>query len=469
MSVSDPASSPLRVAIIGSGPAAFYAAEVLLKQVGAGVQVDMIERLPTPYGLVRGGVAPDHQKIKSVTRIYEGIAKLPGFRFFGNLEFGRDVTLDDLTAHFHQIVFATGAQTDRQIGVPGEDLKGIHSATEFVAWYNGHPDFRDRRFDLSVERAAVVGVGNVAIDVSRILLLPQSEREITDMAPHALAALASSRVREVSMLGRRGAAQAAFTNIEIKELGHRIDGDVVVTPEDVELDAMSVAEVEAGGRIAKEKIDVLRAYAAAERSGQAGRLNVRFLVSPLEFLGDADGHVRAMRIERNELVRDERGGIACKGTGRTEEIPVGLVFRSVGYKGVALPGVPFDERRGVIPNDHGRILSVVNGTPVRGCYVTGWIKRGPNGVIGTNKADSVDTAKGMIEDASQGARLTPAHTRPEAFEALVRARQPRAVSFEDWLRLDQLEIARGTPLRRPRVKFTAVADMLAALAAPAAS
>ena len=464
MSATESSASPLRVAIIGSGPAAFYAAEVLLKQAAIPVQVDMIERLPTPYGLVRGGVAPDHQKIKSVIRIYEGIAKLPGFRFFGNLEFGRDLALDDLAAHFHQVVFAFGAQTDRHIGVPGEDLAGIHSATEFVAWYNGHPDFRDRRFDLSVEHAAIVGVGNVAIDVSRILLLPQSEREITDMAQHALDRLAESRVREVSMLGRRGAAQAAFTNLEIKEMGHRIDGDVVVAPADLELDEMSAAEVEAGGRIAKERMDILRAYAAAAPSGKPGRLNVRFLTSPLEFLGDAEGRVRAMRLERNELVRDEQGSIACRGTGRIEEVPVGLVFRSVGYKGVALPGVPFDARRGVIPNAQGRVLDAPGGAAVPGLYASGWIKRGPNGVIGTNKADSVETAKGMLEDAAQGVRLTPAAPSTEAFAAFARERQPRIVSFEDWQRLDQIEIARGVALSRPRLKFTAVEDMLVALA-----
>ena len=464
MSASGPHSPPLRVAIVGSGPAAFYAAEHLLKQADTPVTVDMIERLPTPYGLVRGGVAPDHQKIKSVIRIYEGIAKLPGFRFFGNLEFGRHVTLDDLAAHYHQVVFACGAQADRRMGVPGEDLAGIHSATEFVAWYNGHPDFRDRRFDLSVERAAVVGVGNVAIDVSRILLLPQSERELTDMAPHALEALAGSRVREVSMLGRRGAAQAAFTNLEIKELGHRIDGDVVVAAEDVELDAVSAAEVEAGGRIAGEKLAVLHAYAAAAPSGKPGRLRVRFLVSPVEFLGDATGHVRAMRLERNELVRDERGGAVCRGTGRIEEVPVGLVFRSVGYQGVALPGVPFDDRRGVIPNDHGRVLAAAGGDPVPGFYTSGWIKRGPSGVIGTNKADSVETAKAMLEDAARGVLLMPRSGPAGAFEALARARQPRLVSFDDWLRLDRIETERGAAVSRPRIKFTAVEDMLAALA-----
>jgi ferredoxin--NADP+ reductase len=462
MSVAGTPSSPLRVAIIGSGPAAFYAAEQLLKQGGGGVQVDMLERLPTPYGLVRGGVAPDHQKIKSVIRIYEQIAKLPGFRFYGNLEFGRHVSLEDLSRHFHQIVFATGAQTDRRLGVPGEDLAGIHSATEFVAWYNGHPDFRDRSFDLSVERAAIVGVGNVAIDVARILLLPHPEREITDMAPYAIEALAASRVREVSMMGRRGCAQAAFTNLEIKELGHRIDGDVVVTPEDVELDPLSLAEVEAGGRIAKDKFDILKAYAAAAPSGKPGRLRVRFLTSPLEFLADERGHVRAMRVERNELVPDPEGGVGCRGTGRIAEEPVGLVFRSVGYRGVPLPGMPFDPRRGVIPNDHGRVLD--DGVPRRGIYVTGWIKRGPNGVIGTNKADSIDTVKQMVEDAAQGVRLEPERPTPQAFESFARAQEARLVSFEDLLALDKIEMERGAALSRPRVKFTTVEDMLSALA-----
>jgi ferredoxin/flavodoxin---NADP+ reductase len=464
MSPPDPNSPPLRVAIVGSGPAAFYAAEVLLKQADTPATVDLIERLPTPYGLVRGGVAPDHQKIKSVTRIYEGIAKLPGFRFFGNLEFGRDVTLDDLAAHFHMVVFACGAQTDRHIGVPGEDLAGIHSATEFVAWYNGHPDFRDRCFDLSCDHAAIVGVGNVAIDVSRILLLPQSERAITDMAQHALDCLATSRVREVSMLGRRGPAQAAFTNLEIKEMGHRIDGDVVVSAADLELDEMSAAEVEAGGRIAKEKIDILRNYAAAAPSGKPGRLNVRFLASPVEFLGDANGHVRAMRVERNELVCSAEGSITCRGTGQVEEVPVGLVFRSVGYKGVALPGVPFDARRGVIPNAQGRVLAADGGAPVRGLYTSGWIKRGPSGVIGTNKQDSIETAKAMLEDAARGEYLAPAHADPAAFAEFACSRQSRLVTFADWQRLDAIEIERGAACARPRVKFTTVEDMLAALA-----
>jgi len=463
--MTTPAPTPLRVAIVGSGPAAFYAAEALLKQTEVPTEVDMIERLPTPYGLVRGGVAPDHQKIKSVTRIYEGIAKLPGFRFHGNVTFGRDVTLDELRERFHAIVFATGAQTDRRLGIPGEDLAGIHSATEFVAWYNGHPDFADRTFDLSAERAAVVGVGNVAIDVSRVLLLPHSERVITDMAPYAVAALAESRVREVWMLGRRGCAQAAFTNLEVKELGHRIHGDVVVDAADLELDPTSAAEIEAGGRIAKEKHDILRAYAAAAPSGKPGRLRVRFLVSPLEFLGDDRGHVRAMRLERNALVADDEGGLTCRGTGAIEEVPVGLVFRSVGYKGVALPGVPFDERRGVVPNERGRITD--GGAKAPGLYATGWIKRGPSGVIGTNKQDSVETVKTLLADVAAGDVPAPADPSAATFDALLRSRVAQVVSFEDWLRLDAIEMKRGDG-SRPRVKFTSVEDMLAALAEEAA-
>ncbi len=461
MSTIGTPAQPLRVAIIGSGPAAFYAAEYLLKQPGLAVQVDVLDRLPTPYGLVRGGVAPDHQKIKSVIRIFEQVAKQPGFRFFGNVEFGRDLALDDLTAHFHQILFATGAQTDRRLGVPGEDLAGIHSATEFVAWYNAHPDFRDRRFDLSQPRAAIVGVGNVAIDVARILLLPHAERCLTDMADHALEALCDSRVRDVTMLGRRGPAQAAFTNLEVRELGERIDADVVVDPADLELDAASAAEIEKGGRIAREKYDILRAYAGKAPAGKPGRLTIRFNVSPVGFVGDAAGRVTAMRVERNALVAEPDGRLVSRGTGRIEEVPVGLVFRSVGYQGVPLPGVPFDERRCIIPNDRGRVAGAP-GTEA-GLYVSGWIKRGPSGVIGTNKADSVETAKTMLEDLAVGRMLSPAHPETGAFDSLVSVRQPQAVSYADWQRLDQLETERGAPHSRPRVKFASIEEMLSAL------
>jgi ferredoxin--NADP+ reductase len=309
----------------------------------------------------------------------------------------------------------------------------------------------------------------VAIDVARILLLPHASRASTDMADHAIDALETSAVRHVTMIGRRGPAQAAFTNLEIKELGEDIDGDVVVRAEDLELDPQSAAEVEKGGRIAKEKMDVLRAYAAKPRSGTPNTLEIRFMLSPVEFRGDAAGRVTSLVLERNELVRGEDGAIACRGTGRMEEIPVGLVFRSVGYKGVALPGMPFDAKRGVVPNEKGRVLAAPGGEVVRGLYATGWIKRGPSGVIGTNKADSVETAKLMLEDRAAERTLAPRAPDAEAFTALVAERQPRAVLYADWRRLDQIETERGTAVSRPRIKFVSVEDMLSALAeAPSA-
>ena len=351
-------AEPLRVAIIGSGPAAFYAVEHLFKQPTLAVEIDMFERLPAPHGLVRYGVAPDHAKIKNVTKTYDVIAGNPRFRFFGNVEFGRDVTLADLSQHYHQIVFATGAQTDRRMGIPGEDLAGSHAATEFVAWYNGHPDYRSCSFDLSAERAAVVGVGNVAIDVARILVRTPEELEKTDIAGYALDALRESRIREVYLLGRRGPAQAAFTNPDVKEIGEMADADVIVRPDEVQLDPLSQAEVDAAqDRTLTKKIEILQGYARRTPEGKRRRLHVRFLVSPVELIGDAQGRVRRMRLVRNTLVASEGGGIAARPTGTFEDIDVGLVFRSVGYRGVALSGLPFDKRRGVIPHKKRRVVA----------------------------------------------------------------------------------------------------------------
>ena len=455
-------SSSLRVAIVGSGPAAFYAAEHLLKQPGA--QVDMIERLPTPYGLVRGGVAPDHQKIKTVIAIYEKIAAHPGFRFYGNVEFGRHVTAEDLEAHFHAVLYATGAPADRHLGVPGENLKGSHSATEFVAWYNGHPDFRDRTFDLDVERVAVIGVGNVAVDVARILCLAPEALRGTDMADHAIEALSRSRVREVWLLGRRGPVQAAFTTNEVKELGELDRADVVVRPEEVEIDPISAEELAAGRAAVRTKVEIVQEFARRAPAGKPRRLHLRFFVSPLEILGDVSGHVAGLRLARNRLEKTEAGAVVARPSGETEELPVGLVFRSVGYLGVPLPDLPFDERRGVILNEKGRVLDPATRAPRRGHYVSGWIKRGPTGVIGNNKADSVETVNGLVEDATRGALLEPAAPGPEAFDRLIRARQPRLVTFADWKSIDQAEIERGRSQGRPRVKFTTVEEMLAAFA-----
>jgi ferredoxin--NADP+ reductase len=454
----------LRVAVIGSGPAAFYAVEHLFKQPDLVVEVDMFERLPTPHGLVRYGVAPDHAKIKTVTRAYDTIAGHGGFRFFGNVEFGRHVTLADLSRHYHQVLFATGAQTDRRMGIPGEDLAGSHAATEFVAWYNGHPDYRHHHFDLSVERAAVIGVGNVAIDVARILVRTPEELVGTDIAAHALEALRDHRIKEVFLLGRRGPAQAAFTNPEVKEIGELADADVIVRPDEVELDPLSRAQLDAAhDRMLDKKVEILQGYSLRKPEGRRRRLHVRFLVSPVELLGDEQGHVRGIRLMRNRLVASDGGAINAEPTGQIEELDVGLVFRSVGYRGVALPGVPFHERWGIIPNDKGRVLEPESQQPVTGLYATGWIKRGPSGVIGTNKPDSVETVNAMLADVAAGAHWQPAEPDARAAEGFVLARQPLAVTYADWRQLDALECRNGQACGRPRLKFATVDEMMAAL------
>jgi ferredoxin/flavodoxin---NADP+ reductase len=457
-------AQPLRVAVIGSGPAAFYAVEHLFKQQAIAAEVDMFERLPAPHGLVRYGVAPDHAKIKTVTRTYDTIAANPRFRFFGNVEFGRHVTLADLTQHYHQIVFATGAQTDRQMGIPGEDLQGSHAATEFVAWYNGHPDYRACQFDLSVERAAVVGVGNVAIDVARILVRTPDELVQTDMAGHALEALRNSQIREVFLLGRRGPVQAAFTNPEVKEIGEMADADVIVRPDEVQLDPLSRAELEAAqDRTLVKKIEILQGYALRKPEGKRRRLHVRFLVSPVALIGDQRGRVTQMRLVRNTLVASDSGALTARATDQFEDLDVGLVFRSVGYRGVALPGVPFDDRRCIVPNDKGRVLDPATGQPAMGLYVTGWIKRGPSGVIGTNKPDAVETVASMLADIAAGAHLRPSQPSARAVDALVAAHQPLAITYADWRQIDAAECGNGQACGRPRLKFTTVDEMIAAL------
>jgi ferredoxin--NADP+ reductase len=458
------ADRPLRVAVVGAGPAGFYVAEHLLRRADVVVGVDMFDRLPTPYGLVRAGVAPDHQKIKTVTAAFDKVAAHPHFRFFGGVELGKDVGVGDLREHYHQIVYTTGAQTDRRMGIPGEDLPGSHPATEFVAWYNGHPDYRECQFDLSQERVAVVGVGNVAVDVARILCRTSEELARTDIAEHALEALRRSRVREVYLLGRRGPAQAAFTNPELKELGELEEADVVVRPEEVELDPLSREALEkSNDRPGAKKVEILRSLARRGVAGKARRLTLRFLVSPLAVLDDGGGAVGGIRLVRNRLVASATGAIQAQATGQLEELPVGLVFRSVGYRGVPLAGVPFDDKWGVVLNEKGRVLDPDTKQPLAGEYTAGWIKRGPTGVIGTNKPDAAETVTGMLEDLAVGLTLDPSEPEPAAAERLVRQRRPDFVAYADWLRLDQLEIARGRARGCPRVKFTRVEEMLAAL------
>ncbi|HXU91109.1 MAG TPA: FAD-dependent oxidoreductase [Methylomirabilota bacterium] len=458
---------PLRVAIVGAGPTGYYAADHLFRQPGLVVEIDMYDRVPTPYGLVRAGVAPDHQKIKSVTASFDKVAANPRFRFYGCVELGRHVSVDDLRAHYHMILYTTGAQTDRRMGIPGEDLKNSHPATEFVAWYNGHPDYRHLTFDLSHERAAIVGVGNVAVDVARILSRTPEELATTDIADYALEALRASRVREVYLLGRRGPAQAAFTNPEVKELGELADADVSAIPDEVELDDLSRAAMErAGDRATRKKVDLLQAFARRAPTGKRRRLILRFLVSPVEILDDGHGAVGGMRLVRNKLYATDTGTLQPKATGDFEDLPVGLVFRSVGYRGVSLPGVPFNDKWGVILNEKGRVVDPERKEPLVGEYTAGWIKRGPTGVIGTNKPDAAETVACMMEDLAADRYLRPTEASGEAVDRLVRERQPECFSYEDWLRLNEVEVRRGEETGRPRVKFTRIEDMLAALGRP---
>jgi ferredoxin--NADP+ reductase len=459
--MTTPATTPaLRVAIVGSGPSGFYAAEHLQKKLPQ-AEIDMFDRLPTPYGLVRGGVAPDHQKIKLVTKVYDRIASQPGFRFFGNVTLGTDLSRDDLLASYHAVIYAVGASTDRTLGIPGEALHGSHAATEFVGWYNGHPDFRGREFDLFQENVAVIGMGNVAVDVVRILARTTEELAKTDIAGYALEALAHSRVRNIYMLGRRGPVQGAFTNPELKELGQMPGADIVVHPEELTLDPVSADLMRQGEEREGEKnLHTLQAFAAQPRSGKPRSIHIRFLVSPLEIRGD--GAVRELVVGRNRLVPDQRGGVRAEPTGESFTLPVGLVFRSVGYLGVAQPGLPFDSRQGIIPNQAGRVSGASSE------YVVGWIKRGPTGVIGTNKPDAVETVDALLEDTLRpGASLRQLPTG-DVIPTLLQNRGVRAVSYDDWRRLDEIERARGQPLGRPRLKLTSVSEMLEALDGPAA-
>ncbi len=370
-----------RIAVVGSGPAGFYAAGHLLKE--SNVEVDMLERLPTPHGLVRSGVAPDHPKIKTVTRVYEKTSAHPRFRFFGNVELGRDVTVDELREHYHAIIYAVGAAADRPLGITGEELPGSWAATDFVGWYNGHPDYCDLEFDLSCERAVVIGNGNVALDVARMLTLDHAELATTDVADHALEALRSSAVREVVVLGRRGPAQAAFTNPELLELGEMQGVDVLVNGDELE---RALAVPDAGMDPTSERnVKVLREYAQRPLGGQPRRIELRFLLSPIEFTGAPDSGVAGVRTVRNELVAGADGALRAQPTDEEELIEAGLVLRAVGYRGRPLPEVPFDEHRGIIVNEGGRVHDPDDGTQRPGEYVVGWIKRGPTGVIGTNK------------------------------------------------------------------------------------
>jgi ferredoxin--NADP+ reductase len=439
----------LKVAIIGSGPAGFYAADALLRSDDPQVEVDMVDRLPTPWGLVRLGVAPDHENIKAVSRAFERTAARPGFRFFGNVEVGATVSHEELLGIYDAVVYTVGAQTDRRLGIPGEDLPGSWPATAFVAWYNGHPDFQDLPFDLNTERVVVIGNGNVAIDCARMLALTAEELAPTDTIDPAAEAIVASPVREIVMLGRRGPVQAAFTPPELKELGEMAGAEPVVDPRELVLDPASERELEADRERARRNFDQLQEYARRPLEGKPRRIVLRFLVSPVAILGEE--RVEAVEVVRNELV-EEGGRLVARPAGETERIECGLVLRSVGYRGVPLPGVPFDERSCTIPNVAGRVVGAER------TYAAGWIKRGPSGVIGTNKKDAAETVEGLLADARAG-KLAAGSS--QSLEALLHEKGVRYVEYEGWRAIDAAERAAGEPRSRPRVKLTSWEELLA--------
>lgn len=445
-------AGPIRVAIVGAGPAGFYAADRLLRDE-LDFEIEMFDRLPTPFGLVRAGVAPDHPKIKAVTRVWEKTAAREGFRFHGNVEVGTDISHEELLSFHHAVIYSYGASLDRRLGIPGEDLDGSVPATEFVAWYNGHPDAAGHDFDLGCSRAVVIGNGNVAIDVARMLVLTREELAATDIADHALEALADSSIEEIVVLGRRGPAQAAYTTPELRELGELVDADVIVSTDDASLDELSRnwLESDAADRTARDNMSVLQEYADREPTGKRRRIVLRFLASPVEILGD--DRVEGVRIVRNQLVADGEGGIRAAHTDTTEEIACGLVLRSVGYRGTGIEGLPFDDRSGTILNREGRVLAAPSGDPLTGVYTAGWIKRGPSGVIGTNKKCANDTVDLLLEDLEAGSMNSPSGTRSELDELLRTRVEPHVVDYPGWELIDAHEKAAGEAQGRPRVKL----------------
>jgi ferredoxin--NADP+ reductase len=450
-----------RVAVVGAGPAGAFAADRLLRRLGD-VRVDLFERLPTPWGLLRSGVAPDHQEIKRLDETFDRETLGRGCRLFGNVEVGIDISHAELMHHYSAVVYATGAQTDKSLGIPGEDMPGSWAATEFVAWYNGHPDYRDLQFDLSSKRAVVIGNGNVAADVTRVLTRSVDELARTDLADHALEALRESRVEEVVVLGRRGPAQAAFTSSELRELGHMDGVDLVVDPADSEIDPLSQRWLDSEGTFtARKNVQLLREFAAdAPSSAAARRIVLRFLRSPVEIRGA--GKVEAVDVGRNQIVQGDDGALRPRTVGdELETIECGLVLRSVGYQAVPLPDVPFDERSFVLPNDRGRVRDP-EGRPLPGVYAVGWIKRGPTGILGTNKRDADETVDRVAEDLASGALEPRQLPDPAAIEDLLTGRKPNLVTAEGWRAIDARELRMGEEAQRPRVKLASREELLAA-------
>lgn len=452
---------PFYIAIVGAGPSGFFAAASLLRAAdsavsdgGRDIHVDMLEMLPTPWGLVRSGVAPDHPKIKSVSRTFEKTAEDPRFRFFGNVAVGTHVSADELAERYDAVVYAVGAQSDRPMGIPGEDLPGSVAAVDFVGWYNAHPHFAEMAPDISSGRAVVVGNGNVAIDVARILVTDPDVLATTDIADHALDSLHARGVAEVVIVGRRGPLQGAFTTLELRELGELEGVDVVVDP--AAMTAVTDAEAAAAGKTTAANIKVLRGYAdktaAGEQTPGNRRIVFRFHTSPIEIRGS--GRVEEVVLGRNELVTDDGGRVVARDTGDRETLPAQLVVRAVGYRGVAIPGLPFDETAGTIPHEQGRIAGRARD------YVVGWIKRGPSGVIGTNKKDSQDTVDTLVADLAGTTAREVGDDYPGELADWLAARQPKLISDAHWQAIDAHERSAGEPHGRPRVKVPSVERLL---------
>ncbi len=449
-------NNPLLVAIVGSGPSGFYAAEALIKSE-IKVKVDVLERLPTPYGLVRSGVAPDHQKLKQVIELYKKTAESPDFNLIANVNVGVDITVDELCASHHAVIITSGAETDRKLGVPGEDLNGSYTATEFVGWYNGHPDYRDREFDLSHEVAVIIGQGNVAADVSRILSKTVDELKHTDIAQHALDVLVESKVKEIHVIGRRGPAQAKFTPKELREFGELLDCNSIVREEDLILNPESEAELLEKTNIGSKKIYEQFCEFSKREIDKTKSKNCyfEFLMGPKELIGTT--RLEKVILEKNQL-SGEAFKQSAKGTGEIIELEAGILFRSIGYRGVPIAGIPFNESWGTIPNINGRITDNENNI-VPQLYTAGWIKRGPSGIIGTNRACSLETVQYLLEDVAKIDDNTR-KSGAEAIYATLDRKKIHHLCYDDWKKLDTKEVERGKLKGKPREKYTYIDEML---------
>ena len=441
-----------KVAIIGSGPSAFYAAQALFKSE-LSIQVDMFEKLPTPFGLLRGGVAPDHQQMKTVSKSYEKIASNEAFRFFGNVEVGKDITFESLKKYYHSVIVAVGAETDRKMNIPGEELSGSHTATEFVAWYNGQPSYQKKSFNLTGSSAIIIGQGNVAVDVTRILSKPISELEKTDITQNAINHLKDSAITDVYMIGRRGPAQSAFTVLELKELGH-IDGVNLKIHDELALSAADLEEIEQSSK-ARKNIEELKSLKNEESNKNSKTIHIMFYSSPIEII-EKDGVISKVKFEKNRL-EGNAGTQKAHPTGETFEISCDLLFRSIGYRGVPFKGLPFDDRTGTIPNEKGQVIQL-DGSKIANVFVTGWIKRGPSGVIGTNRSDSIETVETCLQIIDQSTI-----ENNEDIENVLIQKNIQFLSYADWKIIDQYEIEQGEKVGKPREKLTSIDQILAIL------